>query len=252
MDHQRGAENPVTALIADSDPAQLHNIALYAQYQREVRLYGALSSGEAVLRALREGPCPDVLVVDAVLRGGDVFELLGTLSRLGLPRRPALLLTAGAFPAGLRQKFLTLGVDFTMLKPYRLESLFQAVVLLGARTGKIAQKQLNQHINWHMEALRANYRYKGDCYIAMALREFAAVERSVEAEEMYQRVAELEMVEKDSVKRAIQRSIQRMQAQGTEEYRAICRYCGCAETQALPNADFLFRLLQMIRQELCM
>lgn len=252
MNHPSGMGTPVKVLIVDKDNAQRHNICLYARYQQEVELCGAVASGRRALELLEAEAPPDVMVLDTLVQDMDLFSLMDRLGRLRLRRRPAVILTVSNPSQEVQQKLLTLGADFIILKPYRLEMLFRSITVLGAQAEELSARQVNHYINWYMEALRANFSFTGDTYIAAALREFVPAEGSFNAEEIYQRVGALEQVSEEGVRAAIHRAICRMQKQGSEQYSAMCRYYGRPPTRVLSNGEFLFRLIQMIRQELCL
>ena len=84
----------VSALFADSDRGQCSAIRLYGSAQQAVAVCAAVTTGQQVLEILRSGLCPQVLVLDTLLQGPGLGELLWQLGTLDLPDRPRVLVTA--------------------------------------------------------------------------------------------------------------------------------------------------------------
>lgn len=243
---------PIRMLVADGDSTQLHNICLYADCQRVVEVCAAVSTGREVLRLLRDGLCPDVLVLDSLLQDCDFLTLLEQINDMNLPRRPALAAVVRTSRSRLCENLLTMGVDYLILKPYALEQLFHTAAMLGAQAGEPSHAAIVRRIHWHMEALRADYRLLGVDYFVTGLREFVPQEQSCTVEQIYARVASLEGVEADSVKMAMHRALQQLSALNTAEYCEICAYYGHPPHKVLTNKEFLLWMRQRIRRELAL
>ena len=120
----------LTALFADSDRALRESVKLYASLQNNLEVT-AVDTGAEVLRQLRQGFLPDVLIADAILPDMTAYELLSELGRLCLKQPPAVLLTLCTTDDRTRAKLLTAGADFFMLKPYRLPALFDTAAMVA-------------------------------------------------------------------------------------------------------------------------
>lgn len=241
---------PVTAVLAESDASQLKNICLYAGCQRAVRL-GGVATGERALETLC-GSRPEVLVLDALIQNMGLFELLGELPRLHLERRPAILVTGSLRSQKIQERLLTLGVDFIMLKPYKLSELFKTIVMLGADLSTLSARRISEHLNWYLDALRADYSTNGVWYIVLAEQVLIPRRESCPINEVYRNIAEREHISPDAAATAIHRAIAHMWAAHSEQYLQMCAYLAFSGEKPLPNAEFLGRLAQMIRQELCL
>ena len=121
----------VSALFADSDRGQCSAIRLYGSAQRSVEVCAAVTSGQQVLEILQSGLCPQVLVLDTLLQGPGLGELLWQLGMLELPQRPRILITAMPYTQKSTARFLTMGADCIIFKPYTLSELFAAVYRCG-------------------------------------------------------------------------------------------------------------------------
>ncbi|MDR0930701.1 MAG: sporulation transcription factor Spo0A [Clostridiales bacterium] len=70
---------------------------------------------------------PDVIVIDLALPNLDGFGVLQHISTLGLEITPVSILTTANSRASVSQMAFQLGVEYIMLKPYKVEDLMQRI-----------------------------------------------------------------------------------------------------------------------------
>jgi CheY-like chemotaxis protein len=112
-------------LLVEDDPDQ----AELAQLRLTTAGYRVQSadSGKALSRALREGPRPDLLLLDVVLPDRSGFAILGQLrGRPEFATLPIVMLTAKAELIDIR-KGLSLGADGYLTKPYSQKQLTEII-----------------------------------------------------------------------------------------------------------------------------
>lgn len=79
--------------------------------------------GTQILRLLRQGSRPDVLIMDAFMQGTDAIGVLGELDELKLEPRPLVFVTASNANPRLEQEITQSGADYYFIKPFDPQTL---------------------------------------------------------------------------------------------------------------------------------
>lgn len=79
--------------------------------------------GTQILRLLRQGSRPDVLIMDAFMQGTDAIGVLGKLDELKLEPRPLVFVTASNANPRLEQEITQNGADYYFIKPFDPQTL---------------------------------------------------------------------------------------------------------------------------------
>ncbi|MDD4850274.1 MAG: response regulator [Gemmiger sp.] len=241
---------PVPTLFADAELGLRNTIRIYAASQADVEIRATLATGRQVLAALQAGPCPEVLVLDALLQDMNLFDLLAEIGRMELKPHPAILVTAMRLSPQQQDRLLTAGCDSFILKPYSLNMLFAMVVNHAADSQAFTQRRVDRLLDWHLSALRADFSSKGVDYIRCVMQVLVPAGSAIPFNELYEQIAEGEAINCEGVVTAVRRTIKQLQSRQTEEYRDMCAYYGKHSEQGLTNAEFLSLLAQRVRQEL--
>lgn len=245
-----GQRAKITAVFADADRGQREAIKLYASVQTEIDVLAVVPRGADVLELFRQGPRPDVLVVDALLPDMSIFELLSGLSRLCLKDPPAVVVSLYTPSDALRSKLLTYGTDFFILKPYRLPALFEAAACVACDTPSVLERRARSHINWYLEVLHAPADADGTAYLRRMLFELVVHDELATADELCRVMAEESRTTPNSISKSIGRSIREIWRQSTPEYVALCEYFGESTDKPLSNMKLVKGLASRIRWEL--
>ena len=118
------ADTEILLVEDDADQASLAQLRLTVAGYR-VR---SVDCAKALSRALREGPRPDLLLLDVVLPDRSGFAILGQLrGRPEFATLPIVMLTARAELIDIRRG-LSLGADGYLTKPYSQKQLTEIIV----------------------------------------------------------------------------------------------------------------------------
>lgn len=241
----------LTALFADGDRGRREAVKLYASVQKEIRLVAAVGTGQEVLRYLQGTAALDVLIVDALLPDIGIFDLLFELERMCLKEPPAVVVTLCAASEAMRQRLLTAGVDFIILKPYRLASLFDSALYTANTSQSLQERRARSHINWHLAALKAPASMEGTVYIHWILSELVLHTPTATADELYRTIAMMEShTTPNTISKAIGRAVQAIWKQASPEYLDLCDYFGEGKDRPLSNMKLIKGLAVRIRWEL--
>lgn len=255
---------PVTAILADYDVSQRNAVRLFAENQEQVALCGTMATGREVLSALHDGPCPEVLVLDVLLRDMNLYDLLEQIGRMNLKRRPAIILTAMQANLQQQSRLLAAGVDYIMYKPYELQVLFSTIVNFGVDLAAFEKRRTARQVEEVLYDMRADFSSKGVEYICRIEQLLVPEGALVSANEAYQTVAdEVNAASRrrgrgkgtakekelgaEGISTAVRRAIQQMGERQTDIFREMCAYSG---KSSLSNAEFLNLLALKIRQAL--
>ena len=239
----------ITAVFADADRGQREAIKLYASVQQEVEVAAVVSDGETVIELLR-GLHPDVLVIDAILPGMSVFELLSAISRLCLKDPPAVIVTLCTPSDAMRSKLLTSGADFFILKPYRLPALFEAAAYVACDAPAVLERRARSHINWYLKELHAPANADGTAYLRRMLMELVLHDELATADGLCRSMAEASRTTPNTISKSIGRAIREIWRQCTPEYRSLCESFGESTDKPLSNMKLVKGLAGRIRWEL--
>ena len=248
---QEYALEKICALFADGDKGQCSAIRLYGISQQEIEVSAVLGSGDAVLEVLRGGLCPDVLVLDSMLRQPGIIELLRQISLIPMRRSPHILLTCFELPERETKKLLTLGVEHIILKPYSMQELFSTTFCWGSSEGNFMVYRVREQVYRLLTALQisrgtyaVNYLEKLLCYEVLQ-------EKRHTAEEIYALVAQSETITPAGVAKAVRRLSIAMQQAGSETYRQMCIENGKPADAKLTNNELIRTLAEKIRRAMC-
>lgn len=94
--------------------------------------------GTQILRLIKQGSRPDVLIMDAFMQGTDAIGVLGGLKELAVSPRPLVFVTASNANPRLEREITQSGADYYFIKPFDPNILAQRIKqLTGAgRSGQ--------------------------------------------------------------------------------------------------------------------
>lgn len=239
----------LTALFADGDRALREAVKLYASVQQDLEVM-AVDTGAEVLRQLRQGFLPDIVIADAILPDMTAYELLSELGRLCLKQPPAVLLTLCTADDVTRTKLLTAGADFFMLKPYRLPALFDTASMVAGTAQSALQRRVTSNVNWHLEQLKAPPGSDGTTYLRRILCKLVQSDPLSTADELYRDIAGEERTTPNTISKAIGRAVRVIWQQGTPEYQRLCDFFDEGRDKPLSNMKLIKGLAVRIRWEL--
>lgn len=244
-------EKTVVAVFVTSIRMERDCIRLYAQTHPEVHAAAVLSGGRELLRQLRSGLTPQVLILDVLLTDMGILSLIEEIHGLHLESEPVILLTVPVPEQTAARRAMQAFSDCqVILKPYRLKDLFDQVYLLGAGADQYRLYRARCFCRRCLQKMRADPSMSGCDYLEQMLLYAYASERFSTVTALYQLVAQENDTQEASVAAAIMRVSRKMWQQGTPLYRELCRSCGMAEDAILPNGKLLKGLLELLRQEL--
>lgn len=226
-------------------------IRLYAQTHREICAAAVLPGGRELLRQLRSGLTPQVLVLDALLADIGILSLIEEVHALHLDPEPVILLTVPVPEQTAARRAVQVFSDCQMiLKPYRLKDLFDQVYLLGAGADQYRLYRARGFCRNCLQKMRADPSMSGCDYLEQMLLYAYTAERAFTITVLYQMVALENDTQEASVAAAVMRLSRKMWQQGTPMYRELCRRCGLDEGAVLPNGKLLKGLLELLQREI--
>lgn len=98
--------------------------------------------GSEVLKHLKQGNTPDVLIMDAFMPRLDALGVLKELPKLHLEHKPLILLMSSVDNSYFEQQVLSLGVDYYLLKPFDVQMLAERITQLTG-TAQAGQRNIN-------------------------------------------------------------------------------------------------------------
>lgn len=226
-------------------------IRLYAQTHPEVRAAAVLPGGRELLRQLRCGLTPQVLVLDVLLSDMGILSLIEAVHELHLEPEPVILLTAPVpEQTAARRAMQIFGDCQILLKPYRLKELFDQVYLLGAGADQYRLYRARSFCRRCLQKMHADPAMSGCDYLEQMLLYAYTAEQTCPAAMLYQIVAQENDTQDTSVAAAVSRLSRKMWQQATPLYRQLCLRCGMPEDAVLPNGKLLKGMLELLRQEI--
>lgn len=238
----------VSALFADSDRGQCSAIRLYGSAQRSVEVCAAVTSGQQVLEILQSGLCPQVLVLDTLLQGPGLGELLWQLGMLELPQRPRILITAMPYTQKSTARFLTMGADCIIFKPYTLSELFAAVYRCGGSDDAWDAYRVREYLHELLCSMHYNRRLGGWNYLERILLRTVLGADDYIAKELYQYAADGQYIRPGTVASAMQRINESLRHTGPQGYDRLCRAVNKPEGSRLTNLELIRSLTELIRR----
>ena len=246
--HNTDREEWVSALFADSDHGQCSAIRLYGSAQQAVEVCAAVTSGRQVLEILQKGICPQVLVLDTLLQGPGLGELLWQLGKLELPQRPRVLITAMPYTQKSASRFLTMGADCIIFKPYTMAELFAAVYRCGGSDDAWDAYRVREYLHDLLCSMHYNRRLGGWNYLERILLRTVLGPDDYIAKELYQYAADGQHIRPGTVASALQRINESLHHTGPEGYKRLCRTVKKPEDSRLSNLELIRSLTELIRR----
>lgn len=246
--HNTDREEWVSALFADSDHGQCSAIRLYGSAQQAVEVCAAVTSGRQVLEILQKGICPQVLVLDTLLQGPGLGELLWQLGKLELPQRPRVLITAMPYTQKSASRFLTMGADCIIFKPYTMAELFAAVYRCGGSDDAWDAYRVREYLHDLLCSMHYNRRLGGWNYLERILLRTVLGPDDYIAKELYQYAADGQHIRSGTVASALQRINESLHHTGPEGYKRLCRTVNKPEDSRLSNLELIRSLTELIRR----
>lgn len=241
---------PITTLFVDGDPGQCCAIQMYAQTQSMVHVRAVLSCGQQALELMRNGVCPQVLVVDALVRNPGIFEMLRQVRQIPFERTPTILVTGVSRHDQTIEKMLTLGASHIILKPYRMQELFDTVLCWGTSTDHYTLYRVKEQFDRLMKELQVRRGTQGEQYLERILIHVVMDGLSGAGEEVYQRVAKEFDVSDNAVTSGVHRFNAAIAAAQTDAYRKMCIDNGRTPEGKLGEGELIFALAKRIRNVL--
>lgn len=233
--------------VAEESFDQIRVLGQYARRLPDIRITGAFQEGEAVLRALAEGAKPDALILNLCLLDMDALELLNRLQALPAACWLKVLVTSGGRNQAVHERLLSLGADYYMIKPYRMERLFDRLRLI-CQGSLDASLRLEDAIDLRLRQFGI---WPGDDpgYLRRALCRIVTAKRQIRmVEDVYSAVAREAGVSLGAVDAGLRRTLKEIERIGTPEY---CRLAGLARGahKKITVGAFLNIVGQQIQQE---
>ncbi len=82
--------------------------------------------GAQVIKLIKQGDVPDVLVIDAFMPGLDAIGVLGGL-KTATDKRPLVTVTSGNSNARLQQEIIESGADYYFIKPFDIQVFVERI-----------------------------------------------------------------------------------------------------------------------------
>lgn len=241
---------PVVAVFVSSARMERDCIRLYGRTHQDVRVAAVLSNGQELLRELGRGLNPQVLVLDALVADMGILSLIEQIHGLHLEPEPLLLLSVPAPEQGAaRRAVQAFGDCQLILKPFRMQDLFDQIYLLGAGAEEYRVYRARRCCRRLLRDMHADPAMSGCDYLEQMLLYALMSERSLSMAELYQFVAQDNATQEGSIAAAVVRLSRKMQAQATPLYRELCERCGLQSNAVLPNGKLLKAMLERLRQE---
>lgn len=240
----------VTALFAVSQPLERDCIRMYAHSQPCVTA-GVYATAEALLQALREGICPQVVAVDVLLPETAFQTLLQSVRKLpGSPSPKILLLTPFPETAAARGALHKLDRYTRLVRPYSMETLFGTVYALGADERSTRIYHIQRLCGAALQSLKADPALTGTVYLKRILLCALLYEQELPLSRLYQIAGEERGIDEKAVTAALSRLSGALCRKHTEGYVALCRRCGCASQTPLSNGRLIRALVEELRTRL--
>lgn len=239
-------EQKVTMLFADGSRNQCELVRLYASCQDAIELSAVVDNGHQLIDLVAQGLRPDVLVLDVLLPGPNLTSLLQQLAALNY--HPCIILTGLPYVRKLAERFLTMGANCIMVKPYTLAELFDEVFHQTADSAEWAAYCVKSRYWELMNEMCYNRRLGGVQYLERIVLHTVLEPADYIAKELYLLAAGTEPVSVGTVISALQRVNDSLRRTGPEGYNALCRALGKPDGSHLTNLELIQALTEEIRR----
>lgn len=95
--------------------------------QSNMELCFVANDGREGIEAIKQGRCPDVLVLDLIMPHLDGFGVLEALNTLELPKYPRVIMTSAVGQDSIIQKAMQLGAQYYLVKPVNMSMLIKRI-----------------------------------------------------------------------------------------------------------------------------
>lgn len=239
-------QQKVTILFADSDRTLCRAVQLYAQGQQALELIATVTDGREVLRLLQQGCNPQVLVLDSLLSGPPLSRMLAQICLL--EERPRVILTGMAGTQAILQRFLTMGANYIIFKPYSLDDLFAEAYHFCVDDTQWDQYRAKARFWQLLRQMKYNCRLSGLVYLERCVLQQALGKQDYTAQELYLHAVEGEHIRVGTVSSAIQRVNESLRHTGPAGYDALCRSIGKPAGSRLSNLELIRILAEEVRR----
>lgn len=239
-------EEKVTLLFADGDRNQCRVVHLYASCQESIELSAVASNGHELVDLVEHGLRPEVLVLDVLLPGPNLTRLLQQLAVLNY--HPRIILTGLPYVRKLAERFLTMGANCIMVKPYTLEELFDEVYHQAAGSAEWAAYCVRSRFWELMNEMHYNRRLGGVQYLERIIQHTVLEPADYIAKELYLWAAGAEPVSVGTVISALQRVNDSLRRTGPDGYNELCCALGKPNGSHLTNLELIQALTEEIRR----
>ena len=165
-------------LIVDNNVELCHVLQTYLDGEDDLKVVGIAYDGEEALTQIKSLE-PDVVLLDITMPHLDGLGVLERLPALDLKRRPKIVAITAFSTDGLLAHLMTLGADFFLVKPFKLEILAQRLrqfartdakmaALEGASTSE-ARLTADQRVTRLLHTMGVPPHYKGFSYLKEAV-----------------------------------------------------------------------------------
>lgn len=168
-------------MIIVSSKEEGRKLSDYLSRKQDIEIIDMLyHGGDAYEQIIKKQP--DMILMNMILPGMDGLELMEQLSaNLDLPKLPKVIVLSAVDNLTIMECACQAGVDFYMLKPYRLETLYNRMIQL--QKGK--QKQ---SVNKDMAKMEANVGVPGMIYSGQSVVDNMENQLELEITEVLRRI----------------------------------------------------------------
>lgn len=135
--------------------------------------------------------------------------------------------------------FLTWGVEYIILKPYRMEAFFETVYLAGCVPEARRPYTLHTDLCALLREMRVSLHGRGARYLELMLRTLVLEGQDCSMAELYAQVAQAEHLSVPAVVSGITRLADSARQAGSRAYDALCAANGHPGVAKLTNSEFV-------------
>ena len=105
----------------------------YLLKQSNMEIAFIAHDGMEAIEKLRNGKCPDILVLDLIMPHLDGFGVLESLNSMELKNYPRIIMTSSVGQDTIIQKAIDLGAQYYLVKPINMAMLIKRINQLSDR-----------------------------------------------------------------------------------------------------------------------
>ncbi len=249
-------EKIIKAVIAGDGREAVEELRAFLEAKGDISVSATAFDGEDTVERVRKLR-PDLLIMDPVMSRMDGLAVLERLRDMS--RRPVIVITASTSNRALINRYMELGADYFMLRPFSNETLYERIKLLcvrfrgsdtGDRPGDRAI-EITVTNTIHSVGVPANikgYQYLRDAII-MSIKDSELI--NAVTKQLYPKVAEKHNTSPSRVERAIRHAIEVACVRGNEE--ALYNLFGytVSNNKGKPtNSEFIAMIADKLRLEM--